>query len=88
MVDVLCATEFLSQARAAKVNNVEGGTEGQAEFPGDQKRYPGRGESGWPPRGDATELEFDGVSAWRKGEEKMGRSFQVTEMAEGKDTGP
>ena len=52
MVDVLCATEFLSQARAAKVNNVEGGTEEQAEFPGDQKRYPGRGESGWLPRGE------------------------------------
>ena len=40
------------------------------------------------PEGNATELEFDGMSAWRKGEEKMGRSFQVTEMAEGKGTGP
>ena len=27
------------------------------------------------------------TSAWSKGEEKMGRSFQVTEMAEGKGTG-
>ena len=35
---------------------------------------------------DTTErLHF--TSAWSKGEEKMGRSFQVTEMAEGKGTG-
>ena len=43
MVDILCAIEFLSQARDVKANNVDGGTKGQAEFTGDQKRYPGRG---------------------------------------------
>ena len=42
-MDILCAIEFLSQARDVKANNVDGGTKGQAEFTGDQKRYPGRG---------------------------------------------
>lgn len=59
------------QARAAKVNNIEDGTEGQAEFIGNQKRYQ-TGESRWLPGGDAAEMDLDGMSTCRKGGEKGG----------------
>ena len=71
MVDIRCATEFLLQARDAKVNNIEDGTEGQAEFIGSQKRYQ-TGESRWLPGGHAAEMDLDGMSACRKGGEKVG----------------
>ena len=47
---MLCAIEFLSQVRDTKVDSLEDGTEGQAEFIGDQKGHQ-TGESRRLPRG-------------------------------------
>lgn len=66
MMNILCATKFLLQARDTKVNNIEDGTGEQAEFIGDQKRGQ-TGESRRLSRGDA-------VSACRKGGERAGRA--------------
>lgn len=53
------------------MNNIEDGTEGQAEFIGNQKRYQ-TGESRRLPGGDAAEMDLGGMSTCRKGGEKVG----------------
>lgn len=75
MADTLCAIESLLQARDAKVDNTEDRTEGQAEFTGDQKRHQTE-ESRRLPRGEATELDLDGMSTGRKGGEGNGNGIR------------